>query len=311
MKEKKDDLKNNVKGDNKNKNKKIKIIITALLLTLLVAAVIITIVIVSSKNSDNDDYDNYEINNTTNKEKNSKEKNIVSDVEYFIGSSDKTNFKASKVENEKYVVSFDYNKDIMLLHVCAADSQTFISRLISKSFESSNLIESIIMNCKENGTLKYKVEINNYTSLTEQNLEENTILMDSEGNNLNKTVTQVKNDYVNEFKDKCKTYDYKTIYRYAEDYKGKEVKYTGKVVQVIDDGDVSSYRVNITKDRWGYYDDTVYVIYANLDNSTPRILEDDIITMYGTLGDLFSYETVMGSKLTIPSITARYIEINK
>jgi hypothetical protein len=41
-----------------------------------------------------------------------------------------------------------------------------------------------------------------------------------------------------------------------------------------------------------------------------RILEDDIVTIWGTSAGLYTYETVMGSELTIPSLVANYVELN-
>ena len=67
-------------------------------------------------------------------------------------------------------------------------------------------------------------------------------------------------------------------------------------------------RVDVTKNG-RYYDDTVYVTYY-ADADDPRILEDDIITMYGTLEGEKTYETVMGASVTIPKFDAEYVEIN-
>ena len=41
-----------------------------------------------------------------------------------------------------------------------------------------------------------------------------------------------------------------------------------------------------------------------------RILEDDIVTVYGTAAGLYKYQTVMGSTLTIPEILFSNIVIN-
>lgn len=38
------------------------------------------------------------------------------------------------------------------------------------------------------------------------------------------------------------------------------------------------------------------------------ILEDDKITFYGTYGGLYTYTTVLGDSLTIPSIYVEYLE---
>lgn len=137
-------------------------------------------------------------------------------------------------------------------------------------------------------------------------------------NNNNNTNYEVKKDKRNkdeviaELKEKCKKYEYKTIFRYAEDYVGKHAKFTGEVVQIMDDSYANSsryvLRVNVTKDKYGYYDDTIYVVYEPLENST-RILEDDIIVVYGVLNGLETYTTVLGSEITIPRVNSEYIEI--
>ena len=40
------------------------------------------------------------------------------------------------------------------------------------------------------------------------------------------------------------------------------------------------------------------------------ILEEDIITFYGMADGLETYESVMGQQISIPKITAMYIDIN-
>ena len=36
-----------------------------------------------------------------------------------------------------------------------------------------------------------------------------------------------------------------------------------------------------------------------------------LIIMYGELGDLTTYETVMGSTVTIPTLYAKYVQLSK
>ena len=129
----------------------------------------------------------------------------------------------------------------------------------------------------------------------------------------NTTTKQVKTneEIIQTYKEECQTYNYKDIFRYAEDYKGKYVKFTGEVIQVMEDtyGVIKMYtlRVNVTKTDYGY-EDTVYVRYFPMENA-PRILEEDIITIYGELEGLETYTSIMGSSVTIPSITSNYVEI--
>ena len=72
-------------------------------------------------------------------------------------------------------------------------------------------------------------------------------------------------------------------------------------------------RVNITEIEYEYiensYEDTVLVEYVRKSSDESRILEDDIITMYGTMNDLVTYESILGQSITIPSMTAKYVDI--
>lgn len=123
--------------------------------------------------------------------------------------------------------------------------------------------------------------------------------------------TKTNEEIIQTYKEECQTYNYKDIYRYAEDYKGKYVKYTGEVIQVMEDtyGTIKMYtlRVDVTKTDYGYKD-TVYVRYFPMENA-PRILQNDIITVYGELDGLETYTSIMGGSVTIPSITSNYVEI--
>lgn len=107
-----------------------------------------------------------------------------------------------------------------------------------------------------------------------------------------------------EFKKGCKEYSYKKIFRNPDDYEGKQAKFTGKVVQVQEASGLYVLRVATS----GNYDDVIYVIYST-DSDASRILEDDKVTIYGTLAGLETYETVMGGSVTIPKVNASYVDI--
>lgn len=93
---------------------------------------------------------------------------------------------------------------------------------------------------------------------------------------------------------------YDAISRDPDKYEGKYVKFSGTVVQVcVESGngnDYSEYRI-ATKSG---YDKVIYALIDNYGKS--RILEDDKITVYGRCRGLYSYKTVLGSKVTIPLI---------
>ena len=98
-----------------------------------------------------------------------------------------------------------------------------------------------------------------------------------------------------EFISSCQTYTFEQIARNPDKFKGTNVKLTGEVVQVIDGLASKSLRVNITKNGTysTYYTDTIYVNYMP-EEGEDRILEDDIITIYGTAqGDYSDRKSVV------------------
>lgn len=97
------------------------------------------------------------------------------------------------------------------------------------------------------------------------------------------------------------TYD--QLARTPDDYKGKKVKFSGKVIQVIEgDG-----RVNIRLAVNDNYDSVLFCEYeSNIVSS--RVLDDDHITIYGTSYGLYSYKSTMGGTITIPAVVVDKIE---
>lgn len=114
------------------------------------------------------------------------------------------------------------------------------------------------------------------------------------------------------YKKECKSYSYEEIARNPDKYKGEKAKLTGKVIQVgqqqTADGQIYYIlRVGIKK-GYSYYSNVVFVEYY-ASQTDPRILEDDIITMYGRLNGEITYESTMGASITIPHFLAEYIDI--
>ena len=126
-----------------------------------------------------------------------------------------------------------------------------------------------------------------------------------------KTEEEIKEEEKAAFKSSCQRYSYEEISRNPENYKGKPAVFTGEVIQVQEERMapyiVATLRVDVTKNEYGWYDDTVYVTYV-FPEGDPRILEKDIITMYGTLNGLKSYTSILGATITIPDFNAKYIE---
>ncbi len=113
-----------------------------------------------------------------------------------------------------------------------------------------------------------------------------------------------------EYRAQCKEFSYDDIARYPDEHEKKLAKFTGKVVQVLRDGDDKlQMRVNVTAGKYNTYEDTVYVFYTI--EAGKNILEDDIITMYGELRGMIEYESILGAEITIPCIYVKFIDIEK
>lgn len=127
-----------------------------------------------------------------------------------------------------------------------------------------------------------------------------------------KTTTTTKSPEVvrQEFISECQSIAYKDIARNPDNYNGTKAVFTGEVIQV-QEGLFNSIvmRVNVTKGKYDIWDDTVYVNYTYSEGES-KFLEDDIITMYGTLKGSKTYTTVLGSSVTIPQFDAKYINLN-
>lgn len=100
--------------------------------------------------------------------------------------------------------------------------------------------------------------------------------------------------------------DYKELARNPDPYKGKSLSFSGKVIQVIEEDDETHHRIAVNGD----YDSVIYVAYPK-DIVASRILEDDYVTVYGTSLGLYSYQSTMGGKITIPAIYLDRIELQQ
>lgn len=86
----------------------------------------------------------------------------------------------------------------------------------------------------------------------------------------------------------------------------------GRVVQVMDDEDGgATLRVaTVDEDGYGMYDGIYLVFVSESEWKKSRLLEDDIINVYGTNMGLQSYESTIGGKIKVPCLYAKFYEIS-
>lgn len=110
------------------------------------------------------------------------------------------------------------------------------------------------------------------------------------------------------YKSQCQDIPYKELARTPDAYEGQYVKFTGEIIQVQESGNDATYRINVTKDEYGFWDDTIIASF-DLSSSSSRFLEDDIVTLYGQYEGLYTYTSVLGSSITVPNITIEYMDL--
>ena len=102
---------------------------------------------------------------------------------------------------------------------------------------------------------------------------------------------------------------YDDLFRNNENYVGSLVYFKGEIVQVINDyANADSYFLRITtqESTYGGYsgDDVIWVNYRGT-----RVLEGDIIEVWGKITGLRTYTAVWGNEITIPEIDAKIVEV--
>jgi hypothetical protein len=102
------------------------------------------------------------------------------------------------------------------------------------------------------------------------------------------------------------TVDYKTIARTPDDYEGKKIAFTGKVVQVLEGTSETDLRIATD----GEYDDVILVDFDPTIMGGTHILEDDNVSIYGISKGLYTYQSTMGGDITVPLLVADKIVIN-
>lgn len=101
------------------------------------------------------------------------------------------------------------------------------------------------------------------------------------------------------------TYD--NLARNPDEHMGDKVKFYGKIIQVMesDTGEYTQYRFAIDDNY-----DTVAYIEISKEQLTSRLLEDDLVTIYGESFGTITYESTMGGNITVPAIIVNMFELN-
>lgn len=115
---------------------------------------------------------------------------------------------------------------------------------------------------------------------------------------------------INQFKSQCTKISYSDLAHSTEKYINKKVAITGQVVQVQETGSSVILRVNMTKDKYGVYENTIWINYT-MKSGDSHIIQNDIINIWGSVKDRKTYSTILGGSVTLPEIDAVDIEESK
>lgn len=158
-------------------------------------------------------------------------------------------------------------------------------------------------------------------SLVSDNLEENEKQKESNIKVESTQKPQVKKQEKEEKKTlsrkeyikKCKEYDYKKVLRNPDKYIGKKVKVRLKVSQVHEESilNASKYYFAYSNDEYDMWLGNEYAIMDMRDKEKPKILEDDIIEVYGEIAEPEQTKSLIMASNEVFSINMKYAKLIK
>lgn len=116
-----------------------------------------------------------------------------------------------------------------------------------------------------------------------------------------------------DYKAECQTVDYKELCRYPEKYEGTKIVVKVKVSQIIDanfSGSEKAWRTYTDNSGYGFYADDEYYMLDKRGGDAVKILEDDIITVYGEFTGLEKITRALTSTTDeLPRIEVKYADL--
>lgn len=116
-----------------------------------------------------------------------------------------------------------------------------------------------------------------------------------------------------DYKAECQTVDYKELCRYPEKYEGTKIVVKVKVSQIIDanfSGSEKAWRTYTDNSGYGFYADDEYYMLDKRGGDAVKILEDDIITVYGEFTGLEEITRALTSTTDeLPHIEVKYADL--
>lgn len=116
-----------------------------------------------------------------------------------------------------------------------------------------------------------------------------------------------------DYKPECQTVDYKELCRYPEKYEGTKIVVKVKVSQIIDanfSGSEKAWRTYTDNSGYGFYADDEYYMLDKRGGDAVKILDDDIITVYGEFTGLEKITRALTSTTDeLPRVEVKYADL--
>ena len=116
-----------------------------------------------------------------------------------------------------------------------------------------------------------------------------------------------------DYKAECQSVDYKELCRYPEKYEGTKIAVKVKVSQIIDanfSGSEKAWRTYTDNSGYGFYADDEYYMLDKRGDDAVKILEDDIINVYGEFTGLEKITRALTSTTDeLPRIEVKYADL--
>lgn len=116
-----------------------------------------------------------------------------------------------------------------------------------------------------------------------------------------------------EYRDSCQDIGYKELCRYPEEYEKTKVHIKVKIQQILTPSlfeTETAWRGQTDNDGYGWYMDDEYYLLDKRDKDAVKILEDDIVILYGEFVGLEEVTRALtGTKNEIPRIKVKYADI--
>lgn len=117
-----------------------------------------------------------------------------------------------------------------------------------------------------------------------------------------------------EYRASCQALDYKAICRYPDEYTGEHLTVEVKIYQIMDVGgwfsEQAAWQAFSDTSGYGFYADDEYYLLDYRDEGAVKVLEDDVIRIYGTYaGTRTVTRALTRQEVEVPCIRVLYLDL--